>query len=116
MKKPYTEEEKALVEYLRKKLEARGVLKLPRDWHLRNLSVARTMLEGENAPPVEEWEACMDWAFGHKFWGDKMDHLARAVNLWPQYVLQTKKTRGNSARIDRERERKRELIKKLYMS
>ncbi len=110
MKKPYTEEEKALVEYLRKKLESRGVLKLPRDWHLRNLSVARTMLDGENAPSVEEWKACIDWAFWHKFWGDKVDHLARVANLWPKYVLQRQKCFGEGL------ERKKELIRRLYMS
>ncbi|MEW6423154.1 MAG: hypothetical protein AB1523_00160 [Bacillota bacterium] len=108
MKKPYTEE-KALVEYLKAKLESRGVLKLPRDWHLRNLSVARTMLDGENAPSVEEWKACIDWAFAHEFWGDKVDHLARVANLWPKYVLQ--KRGGKQGRA-----RKKELIKQLYLS
>lgn len=109
--KAYTEEEKALVEYLKAKLEARGVLKLPRDWHLRNLSVARTMLDGENAPSVEEWKACIDWAFAHDFWGDKVDHLARVMNLWPRYVLQKKKTGGSE-----KRQRKKDLIRNLYMS
>jgi hypothetical protein len=112
----YKEEEKILVAYLKEKLKARGILKFPRDWHLKNLSVARTMLDGENAPSVEEWKACIDWAFAHKYWGDKTDHLARVINLWPSYVLQNKKPKGDDARIDQEQERRKELIKKLYMS
>jgi hypothetical protein len=109
----YREEEKTLVEYLKEKLKTRGILKFPRDWHLRNLAVARTMLEGDNAPSTQEWQKCINWAFAHKFWGDKVDHLARVFALWPQYVLQTRK--GNRE-TDQSQERKRELIQKLYLS
>jgi hypothetical protein len=109
----YTEDERRLVEELKARLRERGVLKLPRDWHLKQLSVARTMLEGKDAPTVEEWAACMDWAFAHKFWGDKVDHLARVAALWPQYVLQ--RGRKAAARRDPEAERRRRLIKSLYV-
>jgi len=117
MKKAYTEEEKALVEYLKEKLEARGVLKLPRDWHLRNLSIARTMLDGENAPSLDQWKACIDWAFKDEFWRDKVDHLARVSNLWPKYVLQAKKKSCSLEPGQQlEEEKKKAIIRSLYMN
>lgn len=110
--RPYTEEEKALVEYLKDKLKARGVTKFPRDWHLKQLSVARTMLDGDQAPTVEQWKGCIDWAFSHPYWGDKIDHLARISWLWTQYVL-----RGHHKKAgDPDRERRRQLLKSLYLS
>ncbi|MTI82722.1 MAG: hypothetical protein FH756_02245 [Firmicutes bacterium] len=83
----FSEEEKALVAHLKEKMKERGVNKFPRDWHLKQLSVARNMLAGENAPEVEQWEACIDWLFKDRYWKDKVDHLARVEALWPKYVL-----------------------------
>ncbi|SHJ59756.1 hypothetical protein SAMN02745219_02911 [Desulfofundulus thermosubterraneus DSM 16057] len=108
----FSDEEKALAEYLKEKLKLRGVHKFPRDWHLRQMAVARTMLAGENAPSVEDWKACIDWLFRHPYWGDKVDHLARVLDLWPRYVLQAR----NHRQDDEERERKRALLKSLYLS
>jgi len=118
--KPYTETEKALVAYLKKALEARGVRKFPRDWHLKQLSCARTMLDGPAAPTLEEWQACIDWALAHSFWRDKIDHLARISWLWTQYCLQKSKKKrdskpGTNNTIE-EKERKKQLIRSLYMS
>lgn len=86
--KPYTDDEKALVEHLKEKLRQSGVTKFPADWHLKQLSTARRMLAGEAAPAPEEWLACIDWAFKDKYWKDKVDHLARVLSLWPKYKLQ----------------------------
>jgi|GEM_PF-4131664 hypothetical protein len=111
----YKEEEKILVEYLKEKLKSRGVLIFPRDWHLRNLAVARTMLEGNNSPSIQEWQKCIDWAFGHEYWGDKVDHLARVFSLWPRYVMQHKKRKAKT-KEEQENKQKKEIIKKLYLS
>lgn len=85
--KAYTETEKALVEHLKAKLAQAGVTKYPADWHLKQLTMARRMLAGEAAPALEEWQACIDWAFSDKYWRDKVDHLARIMALWPKYKL-----------------------------
>ena len=115
--KPYTKNEKALMAYFKKALEARGVRKFPRDWHLKQLSCARTMLEGENAPNLEEWRACIDWALVHPFWHDKIDHLARISWLWTQYCLQEKRgSKPGTNNTMEEKERRKQLIKSLYMS
>ena len=111
----YKEEEKVLADYLKEKLKARGVLKFPPDWHLRNLSVARTMLAGPDAPSVDQWKICIDWAMEHEFWNDKVDHLARVFNLWPQYVLQHKRINAKT-KEEQENKHKKEIIKKLYLS
>lgn len=84
----YTEAEKALVSYLKEKLAARGVVKFPRDWHLKQLSTTRNMLAGDKAPALEKWCRCIDWAFNDSFWCSKVDHLARIEALWPKYMLQ----------------------------
>lgn len=86
--KPYTDEEKSLVEHLKEKLKQAGVLKFPPDWHLKQLSTARKMLAGGNAPKFSEWIACIDWAFADRYWRDRVDHLARIMALWPKYRLQ----------------------------
>ncbi|WP_134214069.1 hypothetical protein, partial [Pelotomaculum propionicicum] len=80
--RPYTEDEKALMKHLKAKLTQAGVTKYPADWHLKQLTIARRMLAGENAPTVAQWQACMDWAFADEFWCDKVDHLARVEGLW----------------------------------
>lgn len=85
--KPYSDEEKSLVEYLKEKLIKSGVTKFPQDWHLRQLSTARRMLAGDGAPSVNEWKECIDWAFKNDYWKDKVDHLARIMSLWPKYKL-----------------------------
>ncbi|MCL6612611.1 MAG: hypothetical protein K6T66_13840 [Peptococcaceae bacterium] len=105
----FSENEKALVEYFKEKLKQRGVLKFPRDWHLKQLTVARDMLAGPDAPDLEEWKGCINWLFAHKYWGDKTDHLYRVASLWPQYILQSKK------RIEENGGKRRELIKRLYL-
>jgi len=114
--KSYTETEKALVAYLKKALEARGVRKFPRDWHLKQLSCARTMLDGPAAPTLEEWQACIDWAQAHSFWRDKIDHLARISWLWTQYCLQKKRDSKPGTNAIEEKKRRKQFIKSLYMS
>ena len=107
----YSDEEKTLVEYFRQALKTRGVERVPRDWHLKQLSTDRAMLAGEKAPSLDEWKACIDWAFCEPYWKDKLDHLARVESLWPRFILQKSKrvTGGN-------RQKEIELIKTLYMS
>lgn len=113
--KPYTDEEKELVRYLKEKLAARGVKKLPRDWHLRQLSTARCMLAGEDAPTLALWKGCMEWAFADEFWSDKVDHLARVEGLWAKYVLQkNKNVKGKMPEELARKERKKEFIRSLY--
>lgn len=107
----YTDEERLLVDYLKAKLLARGVKRLPRDWHLKQLSMARVMLSGDNSPSLDEWKACIDWCFNHKYWSDKVDHLARADNLWTKYVLQA---RGASKEEPRAAAKKKAFIRSLY--
>jgi hypothetical protein len=110
--KPYSEDEKALVAYLKEKLTGRGVKKYPRDWHLKQLAVARRMLAGPSAPGLEQWKACIDWLFEHQFWGDKVDHLARVEDKWVQFALQNRRQFKTD---DQESNRRKELIKKLYL-
>jgi len=115
--RPYTKTEKALVEYFKKTLEARGISKFPRDWYLKQLSCARTMLDGSDAPTIEQWQGCIDWAQEHPFWGDKIDHLARVSWLWMQYCLQKQGEKcGTGKIIDKSKELKKKRIKDLYMS
>lgn len=111
--KPYTDDEKSLVAYLKEKLAQRGVKKLPRDWHLKQLTTARRMLAGEDPPSVEQWKSCIDWLFKHKYWGDKIDHLARVEDLWVQYSLQKKSSAYSESEND---DKRRALLKKLYLS
>ncbi|NLI14561.1 MAG: hypothetical protein GX425_18570 [Peptococcaceae bacterium] len=112
----FTEDEKSLVEYLKEKLSVRGVKKLPRDWHLKQLSTARGMLAGENAPTVAQWQACMDWAFADEFWCDKVDHLARVEGLWAKYVLQqNKKLKGKTPEEIARKEKEKAFIRSLYI-
>lgn len=106
-RRPYTDEEKHLVEYFREALRIRGVGQVPRDWHLKQLSTARAMLAGKNAPTLEDWKACIDWAFTEPFWKDKLDHLARIEALWPRFALQRK-------RADTRPRKEIELIESLY--
>lgn len=111
--KPYTEDEKELVSYLKERLTQRGVKRYPRDWHLKQLAVSRRMLAGATAPTVAQWKTCIDWLLGHQFWGDKIDHLARVEEKWVQFALQNK----NKALFRKDDEDKRkELIRKLYLS
>lgn len=105
----YSDDEKALVDYLKQKLGERGVRKFPRDWHLKQLATAKVMLAGENAPTLDEWKACIDWAFADEWWKDKVDHLAVVERLWPKYVLKRPK-------VDPEKERRKRFIKSLYLS
>lgn len=102
----FTEQEKDLVQYLKDKLIARGVKKFPRNWHLLQLSVARNMLAGDNAPSLDNWKACVDWCFKDKFWRDKIDHLARVETLWTKFCLQG----GRKAK------EKKDKFSLLYMS
>lgn len=95
------------MEYFRQALKVRGVNRVPRNWHLKQLATARAMLAGENAPTVEEWKACIDWAFEEPYWKDRIDHLARIEALWPRFVLQCKKVRGD---------KKSEILRKLYLA
>jgi hypothetical protein len=95
-KSSYKDEEKSVVQYLKDVLKSRGVEKLPRDWHLKQLATAKIMLSGEKAPGVEEWKACIDWAFHNPFWCDKVDHLAAIERLWPKFVLQNGGQNGTS--------------------
>ena len=90
-KTKFSDIEKALVDYLKSKLATHGIKKFPRDWHLKQLSTARNMLAGDNAPSLEQWKACIDWCFKEPFWKDKVDHLARVEALWPKYCLQERK-------------------------
>lgn len=83
----FSQEEKELVAYFKDKLKSRGITKFPRDWHLKQLSVARYLLSGDKPPSLDEWKSCIDWAFGDPYWGDKVDHLARIEALWPKYML-----------------------------
>jgi len=94
----FSEEEKALVAHLKEKMKERGVSKFPRDWHLKQLSVARNMLAGENAPAVVQWKACIDWLFRDRYWKDKVDHLARVEALWPKYVLKGGANSGGTSK------------------
>ncbi|MEW6540594.1 MAG: hypothetical protein AB1402_03115 [Bacillota bacterium] len=109
----YAEDEKALVNYLKEALKKRGVLRFPRDWHLRQLATARVMLAGRNAPSLDEWRKCIDWAFTEPYWKNRIDHLARIEGLWPRYVLQARPGTGGDSR---DRKKEREMIKKLYLS
>jgi len=108
----YSDNEKALVGYFKEQLKVRGILKFPRDWHLKQLAMARNMLAGENAPSLVEWKACIEWAFSDAFWGDKMDHLARVENLWAKYMLQAKKKKKASEINSKEKS----ILQKLYFS
>lgn len=111
--KPFTDKEKEIVAYLKQKLVERGVKKFPRDWHLKQSAVARGMLAGPAAPTLEQWKECIDWLFKHKFWGDKVDHLSRVEALWVQYALQGSK---NQKTDQPDNDKRKELIKKLYLS
>ncbi|GBF34119.1 hypothetical protein DCCM_3231 [Desulfocucumis palustris] len=113
-KNKYTDEEKALVEYLKSKLISRGIVKFPRDWHLKQLSSARYMLAGDNAPNLDEWKACIDWCLADKFWCDKVDHLAAVERLRTKYSLQGNKAGGLIKSINDEK-KKSEMLDKLYM-
>jgi hypothetical protein len=85
----YSDQEKALVNYLKEKLVSRGITKFPRDWHLKQLSTARAMLAGDSAPSLQDWKTCIDWTFQNEYWQDKADHLAVVERLWPKYKLAT---------------------------
>lgn len=112
--KPYTDDERRLVEYFKEQLRARGILKFPRDWHLKQLSTARVMLAGPDAPSVDQWKYCIDWCFAHEFWGDKVDHLARVESPWTKYVLQARKPAPAGA--GKASDKEREILRRLYLS
>jgi len=114
--RPYSEDEKTLVEHFRQALKARGVNRVPRDWHLKQLATARAMLAGENAPSLDDWKACIDWVLTKEpYWRDRVDHLARVEALWPRFVLQARRPGpGRGSHNEKERQIIREMIRKLY--
>lgn len=111
MGKSYSEEEKELVKYFKEKLISKGVTKFPRDWHLKQLSVARYLLSGENSPSVTDWKSCIDWAFNHQYWGDKVDHLSTVERLWIEYKLKA----GRKSQREYDREAKKSKYAHIYM-
>lgn len=110
--KPYTDDEQRLVEYFKEQLKARGIKKFPRDWHLKQLSTARNMLAGENAPTLDEWKSCIEWCFAHEYWGDKVDHLARVEYLWTKFILQARK---KPCWPGQDEDKKKAFIRSLYI-
>ncbi|MCR4442944.1 MAG: hypothetical protein QHH10_11985 [Peptococcaceae bacterium] len=115
-KTAFTDQEKELVGYFKVQLKSRGINKFPRDWHLKQLSTARDMLAGSTAPTLEQWKACIDWAFCDRYWKDKVDHLARILALWPQFVLKGGIPAGRDNRHTGKNQSEQESIRSRYIN
>jgi hypothetical protein len=85
-KKPkYSEDDKAIANYLKEKLQNQGVTAFPRDWHLKEYAVAHRLLKSSN---VLELKGCIDWLFKDEYWHNKTDSLLVVERQLPKYQLQ----------------------------
>ncbi len=85
-KKPkYSEDDKAIANYLKEKLQSQGVTAFPRDWHLKEYAVAHRLLKSSNAL---ELKGCIDWLFEDEYWHNKTDSLLVVERQLPKYQLQ----------------------------
>jgi len=101
IKKPkYSDDDKAIANYLKEKLQNQGVTVFPRDWHLKEYAVAHRILKKSN---VFELKGCIDWLFEDEYWHDKTDSLLVVERQLPKYQLQkggTLHVRGDPNRQD----------------
>lgn len=87
-----------LVRALKRALEERGVAQgLPRDWHLRELGIARRLLA--KGIPAEEWEACMAWGFRDPWWSERLVSLGMLERIWPRYRMASRRKGGGSGEM-----------------
>ena len=108
----FSVEQKELVAYFKDKLKSRGITKFPRDWHLKQLSVARYLFTGDKPPSLAELKSCIDWAFEHQFLGYKVDHLATVERVWIEFKLKNSKRDQEQ----QEKEAKRKKFANIYMN
>ncbi len=88
----YSEDDKAVANYLKEKLQKRGVTALPRNWHLKEYAIAQRLLKKST---VSELRGCIDWLFSDEYWHDKIDSLLVVERQLPKYQLKTKCIRGD---------------------
>lgn len=91
-KPKYSEDAKAVANYLKEKLQVKGVTAFPRDWHLKEYAVAHRLLQKSN---VNELKGCIDWLFNDDYWCDKVDSLLAVERQLPKYQLRAKSIRGD---------------------
>lgn len=81
----FTDDEKFIAEYLKEKLQQKGVTAFPRNWHLKQYSTAKSLLKKVTQKEVLE---CIDWALNDPYWRDKVDGLQTISKILPKYQLQ----------------------------
>jgi len=80
----YSEDDKAVANHLKAKLNERGVTALPRNWHLKEYATAKRLLKKSS---VSELKDCIDWLFADNFWYDKVDSLLAVERQLPKFQL-----------------------------
>ncbi len=78
----YSAQARQTVQALKDELTRRGATIFERDWHLKSLAVAESLLK--RLTP-EALSACMKWAFADPFWGSRIDSMStiqRAAKQW----------------------------------
>jgi len=80
----YSEDDKAVANYLKNKLKERGVTALPRNWHLKEYAIAQRLLKKSS---VSELRECINWLFTDDFWHDKVDSLLTVERQLPKFQL-----------------------------
>jgi phage replication O-like protein O len=90
----YSEAEKRIVVQVKTKLQEHGATAFERDWHLKQLAMAGTLLKTVTEQDIL---ACLDWALQDQYWGDKVDGLATVQRLMKQWQMKGKKGGLSSA-------------------
>lgn len=78
-------EAKQVVQHLHEQLSSRGVNHLPRDWHLKQYSVAARIIRSGVSPG--ELIACVDWLFANEYWCDKVADMLAVERQFPRFKL-----------------------------
>ena len=85
VKPSFTEKEKTASNYLKDKLVDNGVTVFPRNWHLKQYSIAKLLL---TKLTIDEVISCIDWAFNDQYWRTRIDGLQTIQRILPKWQLQ----------------------------
>jgi len=74
-----------IVKWFRQLLEEKGVTVFPRDWYIKNYSVADSMLKHTTEAEIRE---AIQWGLKHDYWSDKIDSLSTVKKYFPKFQME----------------------------